>query len=236
MIFENIPHFFESVVLFLRGFGMAVQIFSEMVLTPQDGIDLVGVAKGTPDLKKQMLKTFQKANRRIQNVKNAGLSSPAVQQLISERGERNYTYFSGAGLDPRSPTDWEQLKYEYGRAIAFLNNPTSSATGARQYINYYKNELGISFEGANKIIGLATEPEISETGELNIFQYSSILENIKSDVMQEQKSDLDNVDNYGNELEERIIHSLENEIHKYNRGGGFDNNFLDRFFTVKESE
>ena len=213
---------------------MAVQIFSEMVLTPQDGIDLVGVAKGTPDLKKQMMKVFQKANRRIQNVRKAGLSSPAVQQLISERGERGYTYFTGKGLDPRSPTDWEQLKYEYGRAISFLNNPTSSATGARQYINYYKNELGISFEGANKIIGLATEPEISENGEINIFQYSSILENIKSDVMQEQKTNLDNVDSYGNELEEKIIHALENEVHKYNRGGGFDDNFLDRFFKVGE--
>ena len=213
---------------------MAVQIFSEMVLTPQDGIDLVGVAKGTPDLKKQMMKTFQKANRRIQNVKNAGLSSPAVQQLISERGERGYTYFSGANLNPRDPTDWEQLKYEYGRAISFLNNPTSSARGARQYINYYKNELGISFEGANKIVGLATQPEISENGEINIFNYSSILENIKSDVMREQKSGLDSVDSYGNELEEKIIQSLENEIHKYNRGGGFDDNFLDRFFKVGE--
>lgn len=213
---------------------MAVQIFSEYVLTPQDGIDLVGVAKGTPDIKKQMMKTFQKANRRIQNVRNAGLSSPAVQQLISERGERGFTYFSGAGLNPRNPTEWEQLKYEYGRAISFLNNPTSSATGARQYINYYKNELGISFEGANKIIGLATQPEISENGEINIFSYSSILENIKSDVMQEQKTNLDSVDSYGNELEERIIHSLENEVHKYNRGGGFDDNFLDRFFKVGE--
>ena len=213
---------------------MAVQIFSEYVLTPQDGIDLVGVVKGTPDLKKQMMKTFQKANRRIQNVKNAGLSSPAVQQLISERGERGYTYFSGANLNPRNSIDWEQLKYEYSRAISFLNNPTSSARGARQYINYYKNELGISFEGANKIVGLATQPEISENGEINIFNYSSILENIKSDVMREQQSGLDSVDSYGNELEEKIIQSLENEIYKYNRGGGFDDNFLDRFFKVGE--
>ena len=215
---------------------MAVQIFSETVLTPQDAMDLVGVKSGTPDIKKQMMKTFQKANRRIQNVRKAGLSSPAVQQLISERGDRGYTFFSGARLDPRSPTDWEQLKYEYGRAISFLNNPTSSATGARQYINYYKNELGISFDGANKIIGLATEPEISENGEINIFNYSSILENIKSDVMQEQKNNLDSVDSYGNELEAKIIHALENQIHKYNSGGGFDDNFLDRFFLDKESE
>ena len=213
-----------------------VQIFSESVLTPQDAIDLVGVKEGTPDIKKQMLKTFQKANRRIQNVRKAGLSSPAVQQLISERGERGYTYFSGAKLNPRNPTDWEQLKYEYGRAISFLNNPTSSATGARQYINYYKNEFGISFEGANKIVGLATEPEISENGEINIFNYSNILENIKSDVMQEQKSNLDNVDSYGKELEEKIIHALENEVHRYNSGGGFDDNFLDRFFIDKGNE
>lgn len=215
---------------------MSIQIFSERVLTPQDAIDLVGVKEGSNDLKKQMLKTFQKANRRIQNVRNAGLSSPAVQQLISERGERGFTYFSGAKLDPRNPTDWEQLKYEYGRAISFLNNPTSSARGARQYINYYKNELGVSFEGANKIIGLATEPEISENGELNIFSYSSILENIKSDVMQEQKNNLDNVDSYGNELEQKIIHALENEIHRYNNGNGFNDNFLDTFFVYKVGE
>ena len=215
---------------------MSIQIFSETVLTPQDAIDLVGVKSGTPDIKKQMMKTFQKANRRIQNVRKAGLSSPAVQQLISERGERGYTYFSGVKLDPRDPTEWEQLKYEYGRAISFLNNPTSSATGARQYINYYKNELGISFDGANKIIGLATEPEISENGEINIFHYSSILENIKSDVMQEQKNNLDSVDSYGNELEAKIIHALENELNKYNRGSGFDDNFLDRFFLDKDGE
>ena len=210
-----------------------IQIFSEKVLTPQDAIDLVGVNKGTGEIKKQMLKTFQKANRRIQNVRKAGLSSPAVQQLISERGERGYTYFSGAKLDPRNPTDWEQLKYEYGRAISFLNNPTSSATGARQYINYYKNELGVSFEGANKIIGLATQPEISENGEINIFNYSNILENIKSDVMQEQKSNLDNVDSYGNELEAKIIHALETEINTMSHNG---DTFLERFFIDKESE
>ena len=210
-----------------------VHIFSETVLTPQDAIDLVGFVKGTKDLKQAMLKTFQKANRRIQNVKNAGLSSPAVQQLISERGDKGYTFFSGANLDPRNEIDWEQLKYEYGRAISFLNNPTSSARGARQYINYYKNELGISFEGANKIVGLATQPEISENGEINIFNYSSILENIKSDVMREQETSLDSIDSYGNELEEKIIHSLETVVHQKE---AITDSFLDRFFNINESE
>lgn len=62
------------------------------------------------------------------------------------------------------------------------------------------------------------------------------MENIKSDVMQEQKNNLDTVDSYGNELEEKIIQALENEVHKFNSGRGFNDNFLDRFFIDIEGE
>lgn len=203
-----------------------VNIFSESVLTPQIGLDLAVLNKaGDKDLKQFMMKTFQKANRRIQNVVNAGLSSPAVQQVIAERGKRNFTYFSGANLDPRNPTDWEQLKYEYGRAIAFLNNPTSSATGARQYIRYMQRELNTTFDGANKIVGLATQPEISENGEVNIFNYSSILERLRGDVMTEQKNGLDNVENYAEELEQKLVNAINAEALKQH-----STDFLDRFF------
>lgn len=203
-----------------------VNIFSESVLTPQIGLDLAVLNKaGDKDLKQLMMKTFQKANRRIQNVVNAGLSSPAVQQVIAERGKRDFTYFSGANLDPRNPIDWEQLKYEYGRAIAFLNNPTSSATGARQYIRYMQRELNTTFDGANKIVGLATQPEISENGEVNIFNYSSILERLRGDVMQEQKNGLDNVENYAEELEQKLVNAINAEALKQH-----STDFLDRFF------
>lgn len=203
-----------------------VTIFSESVLTPQIGLDLAVLnGAGNKDLKQLMMKTFQKANRRIQNVVNAGLSSPAVQQVIAERGKRDFTYFSGANLDPRNPIDWEQLKYEYGRAVAFLNNPTSSATGARQYIRYMQRELNTTFDGANKIVGLATQPEISENGEVNIFNYSSILERLRGDVMQEQKNGLDNVDNYAEELEQKLVNAINAEALK-----AHSTDFLDRFF------
>lgn len=203
-----------------------VNIFSESVLTPQIGLDLAVLDKtGDKDLKHLMMKTFQKANRRIQNVVNAGLSSPAVQQVIAERGKRDFTYFSGANLDPRNPIDWEQLKYEYGRAIAFLNNPTSSATGARQYIRYMQRELNTTFDDANKIVGLATQPEISENGEVNIFNYSSILERLRGDVMQEQKNGLDNVENYAEELEQKLVNAINAESLKQH-----STDFLDRFF------
>lgn len=203
---------------------MAVTIFSESVLTPQIGLDLLE-RTGDKDLKQLMMKTFQKANRRIQNVQKAGLSSPAVQQVIAERGKRNFTYFSGANLDPRNPTDWEQLKYEYGRAIAYLNNPTSSATGARQYIRYTQKQLQTTFEGANRIVGLVTQPEITENGEVHIFNYSSILERLRGDVMKEQKNGLENVDNYAIDLEQKLVNAINAEALKND-----SSDFLDRFF------
>lgn len=75
-------------------------------------------------LKDEIARIFQKANRRIQNIEEAELFSPAVEAL-GDMGSK-YTKFSMAG-------SWTDLKMRYGQAIAFLREPTSTATGARQY-------------------------------------------------------------------------------------------------------
>lgn len=73
----------------------------------------------------EIAKVFQRANRRIQNIENAGLISPAVAAL--QKGDVDgYTKFSMRG-------DWNTLKMEYTKAIAFLRQPTSTATGVREY-------------------------------------------------------------------------------------------------------
>ena len=65
------------------------------------------------------------ANRRIQNIEQSGQLSPAVQAL--NKGDvKGFTKFSMKG-------DWNTLKIEYGKAISFLRQPTSTAQGARQY-------------------------------------------------------------------------------------------------------
>lgn len=65
------------------------------------------------------------ANRRIQNIEQSGQLSPAVQAL--NKGDvKGFTKFSMRG-------DWNTLKIEYGKAISFLRQPTSTAQGARQY-------------------------------------------------------------------------------------------------------
>ena len=201
-------------------------IFSKSVTSSLNNTELqllLNFQEGTPELKKQMNKVFQRANRRIQNIQKAGLASPAVKSVIAERGKKDYTYFSSKGLNPTDTTDWDVLRYEYGRALAFLNNPTSSATGARQYINYQAKRLNIPFESANKIVDIATDPTIDEYGNVNIFSYGEILDDFKADVEKIGNEIGTNAVEYAKNLEDYLLNSWNT---KRNADGS---GLLDRF-------
>ena len=201
-------------------------IFSSSVIKSINkpfSVDIRNAALGSSELKKEINRILQQANRRIQNVQNAGLASPAVKAVIAEKGKKKYTYFSISGLDLTDYTDWEQAKYEYGRALSFLNNPTSTATGARQYISYQARELNIPFMSANKIVDLATNPTIDNYGNVNIFSYGSLLERFKSDVSIVKDSMKENAEELAQELESK----LQAEIDRLANSGEY---FLDRFF------
>lgn len=203
-------------------------IFSKSVTSNLDNTELqllLNFQNGTAELKKQMNKIFQRANRRIQNIRKAGLASPAVKAVIAERGTKDYTYFSGRGLNPNNTTDWDLLRYEYGRALAFLNNPTSSATGARQYINYQANRLNIPFESANKIVDIATDPTIDEYGNVNIFSYGEILDDFKADVEKIGDEIGTNAVDYAQNLEDYLLNSWNTK--RRADGSGLLDRFID---------
>ena len=87
--------------------------------------DILQAVESSPEMRKEISRVFQMANRRIQNVERSGQLSPAVQAL--NKGDiKGFTKFSMKG-------DWNTLKIEYGKAISFLRQPTSTAQGARQY-------------------------------------------------------------------------------------------------------
>ena len=87
--------------------------------------EILQAAESSPEMRKEIARVFQMANRRIQNVERSGQLSPAVQAL--NKGDiKGFTKFSMKG-------DWNTLKVEYGKAISFLRQPTSTAQGARQY-------------------------------------------------------------------------------------------------------
>lgn len=87
--------------------------------------EILQAVESSPEYRKEIARVFQMANRRIQNIEASGQLSPAVQAL--NKGDiSGFTKFSMKG-------DWNTLKIEYGKAISFLRQPTSTAQGARQY-------------------------------------------------------------------------------------------------------
>lgn len=87
--------------------------------------EILQAVESSPEYRKEIARVFQMANRRIQNIEQSGQLSPAVQAL--NKGDvKGFSKFSMKG-------DWNTLKIEYGKAISFLRQPTSTAQGARQY-------------------------------------------------------------------------------------------------------
>lgn len=88
----------------------------------------MNASQSSPTMRKEIARVFQMANRRIQNIENTGLYSPALEALGKQDIDR-YTKFSTA-------MSWTDLKMEYAKAVSFLRQPTSTATGVREYSNH----------------------------------------------------------------------------------------------------
>lgn len=103
--------------------------------------EIVNAVEGSPEMRKEIRRVFQQANRRIQNIEKAGVFSPAVAAL--GKGDiKGYSKFSAKGFG-NVGSDWQSLKKEYAKAVSFLNQPTSSASGAKQFEAQVKKELNV---------------------------------------------------------------------------------------------
>lgn len=87
--------------------------------------EILQATESSPEIKSEIRRVFQMANRRIQNIENKNLVSPAVAALHKE-DVKGFTKFS-------MRNDFNTLKVEYAKAVAFLRQPTSTATGTRDY-------------------------------------------------------------------------------------------------------
>ena len=98
-------------------------------------------ATETPEFRKEISRVFQMANRRIQNLQNASdyAMSPALAALGDRLEKKGYSKFR-IGEFKRNE-DWDALKAEYGRAVAFLQQPTSTVTGAREFEKAVKENV-----------------------------------------------------------------------------------------------
>ena len=100
--------------------------------------DILQAIDSHRDMRDEISRVFQQANRRIQNVEQSGFISPAVVAL--NKGDiKGFTKFS-------MKHDWNDLKIEYSKAVSFLQQPTSTAGGTREYSNYLKTSYNLDDE------------------------------------------------------------------------------------------
>lgn len=111
--------------------------------------DVIKATKANPEALAEIQAVFHKANRRIQNLTNskADLISPALVGLrdkINLDGKNKVAKFSTKGKT------WFELKMEYGYAVSFLNNITSTASGAKDFAKHLKNDVGFKGKDGDK--------------------------------------------------------------------------------------
>lgn len=173
--------------------------------------DVITAIEQSPELKKEIARVFQQANRRIQNVQNSGIVSPAVVAL--NKGDiKGFAKFS-------MKHDWNDLKIEYSKAISFLQQPTSTASGTKEYAQHLKktynltdNEFSIMQNNLMGKIASVSDQRFLEqylmqykdfTGELEQ-ESKDVSDQIESDAIKIADSVQRNIDNAGEMVESAV--------------------------------
>lgn len=173
--------------------------------------DVITAIEQSPELRKEIARVFQQANRRIQNVENSGIVSPAVVAL--NKGDiKGFTKFS-------MKHDWDELKIEYSKAISFLQQPTSTASGTKEYARHLKktynltdNEFSIM---QNNLVGKIASVSDQKFLEQYLMQYKDftgeleqeskdVSDQIESDAIKIADSVQRNIDNAGEMVESAV--------------------------------
>jgi hypothetical protein len=117
----------------------------------------------SPEYRAEIRRIFQQANRRIQNIESKGLVSPAVMAL--NKGDiQGFTKFS-------MKHDWEDLKAEYAKAVSFLRQPTSTATGVREYNKHLMDAYDLTEDEFNLMADKIQEKFLSVSDDNFVEQY-----------------------------------------------------------------
>jgi hypothetical protein len=152
-------------------------------------------------LRKEIARVFQQANRRIQNVEKSGIISPAVVAL----NKGNITGFTKFSMRH----SWEDLKIEYSKAVSFLRQPTSTATGTREYAEHLKKAYDLDDKSfalmQNKLMGKIA----SVSDERFLEQYLMQYKDFTGELEQESKDVSDQIEDDAVKIENALDDALE---------------------------
>lgn len=152
-------------------------------------------------LRKEIARVFQQANRRIQNVEKTGIVSPAVVAL----NKGNITGFTKFSMRH----SWEDLKIEYSKAVSFLRQPTSTATGTKEYAEHLKKAYDLDDKSfalmQDKLMGKIA----SVSDERFLEQYLMQYKDFTGELEQESKDVSDQIEDDAVKIENALDDTLE---------------------------
>jgi len=165
--------------------------------------EILTALESSPNLREEIARVFQQANRRIQNVEATGIVSPAVVAL--NKGDvKGFAKFS-------MKHDWNDLKIEYGRAVAFLQQPTSTATGTKEYAQHLKSTYKLNDDEfslmQNKLIGKIA----SVSDEKFLEQYLMQYKDFTGELEQESKDVSDQIENDAVKIADSLQYDLDEQ-------------------------
>lgn len=163
-------------------------------------------------LRKEIARVFQQANRRIQNVEKTGLVSPAVVAL--NKGDiKGFAKFS-------MKHDWNDLKIEYSKAVSFLQQPTSTASGTREYSNHLKKSYDLNDKEfklmQDKLMGKIASVSDERFLEQYLMRYKDFtgeLEQESRDVSDQIEDDAVRIENALDDAIDKIAHDPNSEAY-----------------------
>ena len=163
--------------------------------------EIINAVESSSSLRKEIAKVFQQANRRIQNIEKNGVVSPAVVAL-NKGDEKGYSKFS-------MKHEWSDLKIEYSKAIAFLQQPTSTATGTNEYAKHLKKTYKLSDDEFSlmqeKLIGKIASVSDKKFLEQYLMQYKDFT----GELEQESKDVSDQIEDDAVKIENALDDALE---------------------------
>ena len=155
-------------------------------------------------MRDEIARVFQQANRRIQNIENSGLISPAVVAL--NKGDiKGFTKFS-------MKHDWNDLKLEYSKAVSFLQQPTSTAGGTREYSDYLKNSYNLDDNEFKLMQDKLANKIASVSDERFLEQYLMQYKDFTGELEQETRDVSDQMEDDAVRLENAIDDAIEQTI------------------------
>lgn len=179
--------------------------------------DIINTDIPNKETRKEIQRIFHTANRRLQNIENAGVYSPAAKAVLNQLD--GYNGFSKFSMQNK---DWNEIKQDYAIAVEFLRKPTSTATGARQLQKQVQNDLGLNDWQMEQLTKQFMYPEnptdyfdISSSFEETINYFERAANDVAAQIENaasraENTKDLDNA--VYNDLKEGITKEVKNAI------------------------